>query len=214
MELYLETERLYLRRFTPEDVDNLVELDSDPEVMRYLTGGKPTPRPQVEQEILPRILGDYDRFPGFGCWAAVEKATGAFVGWFLLRPRPGRPTVHAAAESGRDPGAGITGEPPAGGPCAMEAELGYRLRRSAWGKGYATEGARALIHKGFTELGVRRIYAQTMAVNRASRRVMEKCGLKLVRVFFPDWEDPIPGAEEGEVEYAITREEWERLQPS
>ena len=189
--VYLETDRLYLRQFTPADVDNLVELDSDPEVMRYLTGGRPTPREQVEQVVLPRILSDYDRHPGFGCWAAVEKATGEFLGWFLLRSRDG--------------GAGMEGADPGG------VELGYRLRRSAWGKGYATEGSRALIRKGFTELGVCRIYAQTMAVNRASRRVMEKCGLKLVRVFFPEWDDPIPGAEEGEVEYALTREEWERL---
>lgn len=183
MQIYLETDRLYLRHFTPDDVDNLVGLDDDPEVMRYLTGGKPTPRSRVEQELLPRILAYYDRLPGFGYWAAVEKATGAFVGWFHFRPREG------ATGTG-------------------EVELGYRLRRSAWGKGYATEGSRALIRRGFTELGVQRVFAQTMAVNRASRRVMEKCGLRLVRVFYPDWEDPIPGYEEGEVEYALTRDEW------
>lgn len=216
MQIYLETERLYLRRFTSDDVDNLVDLDADPAVMRYLTGGKPTPRGQVEQVILPRILGDYDRFPGFGCWAAVEKATGAFVGWFLLRPRdagahPGGAGSGEAGSGEASPGDAGSGEASSDGVCAVEAELGYRLRRSSWGKGYATEGARALIRKGFTELGVSRIFAQTMAVNRASRRVMEKCGLKLERVFFPDWDDPIAGADEGEVEYALTREEWERL---
>ncbi len=160
MQIYLETERLYLRQFTPADVDNLVDLDADPEVMRYLTGGRSTPRTQVEQVTLPRILGDYARHPGFGCWAAVEKASGAFVGWFLLRPRTGRTDgtgsdPMASDRTGSDrmssDGAGID-----------QAELGYRLRRAAWGKGYATEGARALIRKGFTELGVRRIFAQTM----------------------------------------------------
>lgn len=185
MKIYLETERLYLREFTPEDVDHLVELDSDPEVMRYLTGGKPTPREQVESRVLPRILEYYERLPGFGYWAAIEKSTGAFAGWFHLRPAIGATST-------------------------AEVELGYRLRRSAWGKGFATEGSRALIRKAFTELGVLRVTAQTMAVNRASRRVMEKCGLILVRRFWEDWEDPIPGSEEGDVEYAVTRAEWQR----
>ena len=91
-----------------------------------------------------------------------------------------------------------------------EVELGYRLRRSAWGKGYATEGSRALIHKGFTELGVRRVVARTMAVNTASRRVMEKAGLMHVRTFYPERPDPIEGSEQGEVEYALTEADWGR----
>ncbi len=91
-----------------------------------------------------------------------------------------------------------------------EVELGYRLKRSAWGKGYATEGSRALIRKGFTELGVRRVFAQTMAVNTASRRVMEKAGLAYARTFHEDWQEPIVGAEHGEVEYALTKSDWER----
>ena len=96
---------------------------------------------------------------------------------------------------------------PAGGRSARsdEPELGYRLRRSAWGKGYATEGSRALIRKGFTELGVRRVVAETMAVNTASRRVMEKAGLTLVRTFHQEWPDRIPGDEHGDVEYALTQ---------
>jgi RimJ/RimL family protein N-acetyltransferase len=84
------------------------------------------------------------------------------------------------------------------------------LKRSAWGKGYATEGSRALIDNAFGELGARRVYAETMAVNTASRRVMEKAGLKFVRSFLQPWPDPIPGDEHGDVEYALTREEWER----
>ena len=88
-------------------------------------------------------------------------------------------------------------------------ELGYRLRRSAWGKGYATEGSRALIAKGFTEHQVRRIFATTMVVNAASRRVMEKAGLKFVRVFHAEWPIPIPGDEHGDMEYALARSEWE-----
>ena len=90
-----------------------------------------------------------------------------------------------------------------------EAELGYRLRKSAWGKGYGTEGSRALIHKGFTELGVSRVFAQTMAVNVASRRVMEKAGLTLVRIFHQSGPDPVDGTEHGEVEYGLHKARWE-----
>ncbi len=91
-----------------------------------------------------------------------------------------------------------------------EVELGYRLRKSDWGKGYATEGSRALIHKGFAELGVQRVVASTMVVNVASRRVMEKAGLKLVRTFHQPWPDSIEGEEEGDVEYGLLRSEWEQ----
>jgi RimJ/RimL family protein N-acetyltransferase len=184
MRVFLETERLVLRRFTEADVDNLFELDSDPDVMRFLTGGRPTPRDVIRNDTLPRFLRYYERFEGFGFWAAIEKSTGEFLGWFEFRP------------------------PEGGAP--EEVELGYRLRRSAWGKGYATEGSRALIRKGFTELGVRRVLASTMAVNVASRRVMEKAGLTLARTFHRSWPDPVEGAEHGEVEYALTNADWEQ----
>jgi RimJ/RimL family protein N-acetyltransferase len=182
MEIYLETERLVLRQFTEDDVDNLVELDSDPDVMHFINGGRPTPRREIETDVLPTFLEYYERLPGYGFWATVEKSSGRFVGWFHFRP-----AVDADPE---------------------DVELGYRLRKSAWGKGYATEGSRALIHKGFAELGVRRVVASTMVVNVASRRVMEKTGLRFVRTFHQPWPDYIEGEEEGDVEYALLRSEW------
>lgn len=157
VEVFLETDRLLLRRFTADDLENLVSLHGDPEVMRYINGGQPVSRAEVCATVLPGMLASYERFAGFGFWAAVERVSGDFLGWFELRP---------TETSG--PG---------------EVELGYRLCRSAWGKGYATEGARALVRKGFAELGVVRIFATTMAVNTASRRVMEKVGLRYVRTF-------------------------------
>jgi RimJ/RimL family protein N-acetyltransferase len=186
MRVFLETERLLLRQFTESDVDNLHNLDGDPEVMRFLNGGKPTPRDVIRNETLPRFLHSYARFEGFGVWAAIERWTGGFVGWFEFYPWK---------DASPD-----------------EVELGYRLRRSAWGKGYATEGSRALIRKGFTELGVRRVVAETMAVNTASRRVMEKAGLRYVRTFHQEWPEHIEGSEHGDVEYALTKAEWERRQ--
>jgi RimJ/RimL family protein N-acetyltransferase len=84
------------------------------------------------------------------------------------------------------------------------ATLGYRLRRSAWGRGYATEGARTLVRHAFTELGVGRVAATTMAVNTRSRRVLEKAGLRHVRTPYLDWPDPLPGNEHGDVEYELS----------
>ena len=86
VDVFLETERLALRRFTDNDADLLVELDSDPEVMHFITGGLPTPRLEIETEILPAYLEYYERYAGYGFWAAVERSTGAFVGWFHFRP--------------------------------------------------------------------------------------------------------------------------------
>jgi RimJ/RimL family protein N-acetyltransferase len=82
-------------------------------------------------------------------------------------------------------------------------ELGYRIRRSKWGLGYATEGAKAVLGQAFAD-GVERVSAQTMFVNTGSRRVMEKLGMRHVRTFYVDWADPLPGSEQGEVEYEIT----------
>jgi RimJ/RimL family protein N-acetyltransferase len=93
-----------------------------------------------------------------------------------------------------------------------EVELGYRLHREFWGLGYATEGGKALIERGFVSGAVQRVVATTMFVNSGSRRVMEKCGLRHVRTFHVDFPDPLPGAEYGEVEYALTRAEWLRAQ--
>ncbi len=151
--------------------------------MRYLTGGRPTPREEIQDQILPFHLGVYEQLDRLGTWAAESTGTGEFLGWFHLRPGPGTDISNI--------------------------ELGYRLRRSAWNKGYATEGSRALINMGFTDLGVERVFGHTMTVNTASWRVMEKCGLTLVRTTPYERADIIEGAEHGEVEYALTKPEWE-----
>jgi RimJ/RimL family protein N-acetyltransferase len=180
--IVLKTPRLAIRQFTEDDVDNLFDLNSDPEVMRYL--GRPVPREVLQDKIIPYHLGVYKRLDRLGTWAAESAGSGEFLGWFHFRP-------------------GLDGD-------ITNVDLGYRLRRSAWNNGYATEGSRALINLGFTDLGVQRVFAHTMTVNIASRRVMEKCGLILVRTTAyegPD-ADVIDGTEHGEVEYALTKPQW------
>jgi RimJ/RimL family protein N-acetyltransferase len=181
--IILRTPRLVLRQFTEDDVDNLFSLNGDPEVMRYL--GRPTPREVLRDEIIPFHLGVYERLDRLGHWAAESASSGEFLGWFHFRPGPAGDITNV--------------------------ELGYRLLRSAWNHGYGSEGSRALISMGFNDLGVQRVFAHTMTVNAASRRVLEKCGLTLVRTTAyegPD-ADVIDGAEHGEVEYALTKAEWE-----
>jgi RimJ/RimL family protein N-acetyltransferase len=88
-QVFLESSRLVLRRFTMADVDNLTGLDADPDVMRFVNGGLPTSRDEIENEFLPAFLGYHERFAGYGFWAAMERPAGEFLGWFHFRPRKG-----------------------------------------------------------------------------------------------------------------------------
>jgi RimJ/RimL family protein N-acetyltransferase len=87
---------------------------------------------------------------------------------------------------------------------AEAGEIGWRLPRHAWDHGYAVEGARAVVAHGFGTLGLTRLRAETMAVNTRSRRVMERLGMVHVRTWVGEWDDPIPGWEQGEVVYQLT----------
>jgi RimJ/RimL family protein N-acetyltransferase len=122
MHVILETPRLVLRQITEADVGNLFDLNSDPEAMRYLTGGRSTPREVIRDEIIPFHLAVYNRLDRPGTWAAESAATGEFLGWFHFRPGPGTDITNI--------------------------DLGYRLCRSTWNMGYATEGSRVLISMG------------------------------------------------------------------
>jgi RimJ/RimL family protein N-acetyltransferase len=137
----------------------------------------------VLENVLPRLLKLDESCTSMGFWAAIERASGSFVGWFHLRPSAGN---------------------------LQETELGYRLKRVYWGRGFATEGSIALIDKGFRELGVAKVVATTMALNVRSRRVLEKAGLQLEMTFvYPG--DPFPGwptEDCMEVKYGLTRERW------
>ncbi len=129
-----------------------------------------------------RSSAGYERPPGLGCVRRARHGrTCEFLGWIGLRPDDDRPDA---------------------------AELGYRLRRAAWGHGYATEGARALVAHAFTRTPVTLVHAETMAVNTASRRVMEKVGLRYESTFFENWAHPLPGAELGDVRYVLDRAAW------
>lgn len=181
----VETERLVLRRFTTSDAEALVALDSDPLVRRFVEDGEAINAAQAARDI-EYWLRQYEQSEQFGCWAAATKSGsrpgGELIGWFHLYKRIESPDA---------------------------PELGYRLVSSSWGQGFAAEGSRALIDRVFQATDVQRVVAETMVIHHASRRVMEKSGMRLVREFHADWPVKIPGDEHGDVEYAITRDEWQ-----
>jgi RimJ/RimL family protein N-acetyltransferase len=182
----VETERMLLRRFTAEDSGLLAALYGDPRVMRFITLQPPS-LAEVESKILPKYLREYRELPdGLGSFAAIERRTEQMAGRFSLRP---------ANSYGL-----------AGG-----IELGYRLYPAFWGRGLATEGARALIAMAFERLHLDRVVATTMADNAGSWRVLEKCGLRRVKTFhYPD-AGLMPGAEHGDFIYELTSSDWARM---
>jgi RimJ/RimL family protein N-acetyltransferase len=146
---WLETLRLALREFGPGDADDLYRLDRDPRVIRYIEGLKPATRDDAAA-TLRRIMRYYRLYPELGAWYATRRDTGRFIGWFSLK------------YAGRSP----------------DIEIGYRLVPEAWGQGFATEGATALLNFGFDELGLHRIIGVTDRGNRASQKVLLKAGLE------------------------------------
>lgn len=165
------TSRLVLAPMVIADADELVALDAGPEVMRFITGGRPS-TPDAVLDTVSRECAHR--------WTARSR-DGSFVGWFGLRPSD---TVGATRE------------------------IGYRLVRSSWGQGLAIEGAREVLAVAFDVLAVERVWGQTMTANTASRRVMERCGMRFVRTFHQDWGETVSGSELGDVEYEITVSRW------
>ena len=145
----LATQRLALREFHPRDAENLYRLNRDPRVMRYIGNGSVGTRASADVAIA-RARRHYRDYPGLGVWPAEERVSGAFIGWFCLKYIP----------------------------ATIEVEVGYRLLPRVWGRGFATEGARAIVRYGFDVLGLYRIVGLTHPDNLASQRVLCKAGLR------------------------------------
>jgi RimJ/RimL family protein N-acetyltransferase len=185
----LRGERLVLVPLADEHIDLEIELDSDPEVLRYLF-----PRPRTPEETTARHasrMGQGREVDGLGMWMGFlgdgpAYDADSFVGLYMLTPPhgPSQPKV---------PGL---------------ADLGYRIRRDRWRQGYAREGALVLLRHAFDTVGLDRVIAQTMAVNAGSRATMASVGLTYVRSFVEEYDEVVDGHEQGEVEYAVTRAEW------
>lgn len=178
------TPRLGLRPIEERDVPDLVALDADPEVTRYVASTEPPDAEDFHRRILPRWNASFAESP-FGFFAALDRGDDdAFLGWFHLRPD---------------------------GPDPDVLDLGFRLPRRAWGKGLATEGGRALVAWGFSFPRITKITGHCLEANRASARVLEKCGMVLVDHFVAD-PQVLPGWDARRRRaraYAITRARFE-----
>jgi RimJ/RimL family protein N-acetyltransferase len=142
----IETERLLLRMFRPEDLDDLASLFRDPDVLKYVGDGKPVNREEAEK-ALKSIIKHWETH-GFGRWVVHDNKTQAFIGFGGLRSLSGTP------------------------------EVVYHLAKVHWGKGLATELARASLRFGFEEHQFDRIVAVAKPQNTASIHVMEKLGMR------------------------------------
>lgn len=153
--IYLETSRLRLRDWIETDLEPFSALNADDEVMRYF------PSTLTNEETLRFYHSILDEFKecGFGLYAVEEKETKEFIGFIGF---------HRALFE-----AEFT-------PCI---EIGWRLKKEAWGKGYATEGAAACLHYGFNELGFSDIYSFTADINTPSKNVMRKIGMNFMKTF-------------------------------
>ncbi len=153
-----DTKRLTFRRFDEKDAHLLFQLDSDTDVMKYITLGKLKTKKDIRNNILPKIIKSYDSTSHYGIFSAFLKLNGDFIGWFQFE---------------------------ADKLILGAIEIGWRLKKNYWGNGYATEGAKMLVSTG-RKLN-RLIVAQAMIENKASIRVMEKAGLTFAEEFWGDY---------------------------
>ena len=174
----METERLILRYWREDDLAGFAELNADPQVMEFF----PWTLTMLETQALMSVMIERTASDGFSFAPVEEKQTGRFIGFVgLNRPR-------------HDPALPFE-------PCV---EIGWRLLPSAWGKGYATEAARAWLGFGFETLGLSEIVAMTTEHNTASRAVMERLGMR----YDPRDDFDHPGVEQG---HALQRHVLYRL---
>lgn len=146
---FLSTDRVVLKELTMGQIDHLVDLDSDPAVMHFITDGEIRPR-EHHLEAIPKLLKYSKENPGLGLWTAYLKDTGAFIGWYILKH---------LLETG-------------------EVEIGFRLKKKFWGQGYSTEVSKELVKHAFDTVGLKRVIAITRPDNFASQAVIKKVGLK------------------------------------
>lgn len=151
MHLVLQTPRLILCRFTENDAPLIFELNSDPEVVKYVHEPVLKNEADARKILIENILPQYKN--NLGRWAVYTKINHGFIGWCGLKYRPE----------------------------LDEIDLGYRLKRSAWGKGYATEAAKHTLDHGLNTLRLEKITGRAHIDNFASLKVLEKIGMQFYK---------------------------------
>lgn len=164
MQPQIETERLILREILPQDADAMFEMDSDPAVHAYL-GNEPVKDIEQINNAIQFIRKQYvDN--GIGRWAVVLKETNEFIGWCGLKYFTETINKHIHIY-----------------------DLGYRFNKKHWGKGYATEAAKACMNYGFDKMNLKEIYAMTDSRNANSNNLLKKLGFKFIEKFNYDGDE-------------------------
>lgn len=166
----LETERLILRMFRDADLEAYAEMSADPLVMRYLGDGQPLSRPLAWRHMA--MMAGHWQLRGYGFWAAEDRATGVMVGRVGFWNPEGWP----------------------------DFEIGWTLRRSYWGRGFATEAARAALRFAFTQMEREHVISLIRPENDASIRVAQRLGERFI--------ETIQLLDKPARLYRITRAEW------
>lgn len=159
MNIHIETERLILRDILDTDLEGMFELDSDPEVHKYL-GNKPVKTIEESQKMIQSIQDQYKE-RGIGRWAVINKETNEFMGWSGLK---------------------LNTEEELNG-FSNFYDVGYRFIKRFWGKGYATESGKAAMDYGFKTMNLKTIYGITEIDNQASHNALLKIGLEYIEEF-------------------------------
>lgn len=159
MKFLFETTRLKIREFLPSDIDGMFELDSNPEVHKYL-GNKPAKDELDAIQSIEEKITQYKEY-GVGRWAVIVKKNNDFIGWAGLKYITETTNNHQ-----------------------NYYDLGYRFNQKHWGKGIATEAALAVIDYAFSMLEINKIYAMADCDNVASNKVLTKIGMSLIEEFY------------------------------
>ena len=158
MKFIIETPRLWLREYTPEDAADILRLNSDASIMRF-ANKKPTASLDEALDNIAVFQKQYAE-QGYGRWAVILKTTGEHVGYCGLKYR------HAEADPRRD-----------------FTDIGYRFERAHWKSGFAAEAARACLEYGFETLNLQRLVGCAPIENKQSIRVLERIGLQFYSNF-------------------------------
>lgn len=141
---------------TENDSGLMLDLDSDPEVMRYITNGKTTTPKDMRDIYIPRMKSYTNHDKGWGIWKVFRKEDDLFIGWYLLRPHKDKP---------------------------QEVEIGWRFKKAYWGNGYGTEGAKLFVGHVFKQDNISKVWAIALPENLGSRKIMEKIGMTYVKTY-------------------------------
>lgn len=163
------TERLSFQFMSLDCIDALYEIDQDPEVMKYISGGRPNSKQEIADTLIPRLAKYANQEQGWGLWQVNTVDTNDFIGWVLVRPMDffsDNPQWH-------------------------NIELGWRFKRASWGKGYASEAAKAIADALKAHTNITHLCAIADENNIGSLRVMEKIGMQFIKKY--QHHDPLVG---------------------